>query len=76
MEEDKNKLIAQQTQVIANLMKVVALQQNLVSKFVDALRLFMLDFAALSASMGQKAPDPPDFLKKLHLVKDDGGNEN
>jgi hypothetical protein len=68
--DEKDKLIATQAQVIANLMKVGALNQALVTKVIDALRLYLLDMSSLMLAIGQTPPPVQDLFKGLKLVPD------
>jgi hypothetical protein len=62
---DPAEVIAAQTVVIANLLKLQQVNQGLVQKIVDALRIFMLDMQALGVAVRDAnepivAPPPRD----------------
>lgn len=71
MEEEKDKIIAQQSEVISKMVKLQLLQQGLVQKLVDALRLYMLDITALGVATALPPDVNPKDPFKMHIVKKD-----
>jgi hypothetical protein len=76
MEDQKDLLIQTQAEVIVKLTKFTALNVGLVTKLVDALRLYMLDLSALGVG-SPEAGKAIETFQGMHIVKPPSeGTEN
>jgi hypothetical protein len=76
MEDERDKKIAEQEKIIKGLLQMGNLQNALITRITDGLRLYMADVIALSVSLGTKPPDPVEMFKGMHIVKDDDDKTN